>query len=241
MSPPNFMAIHPRDISTDVSWGHSCSDMSVWTKDCSKRDISVLWASTDEVISLFFFQWQKYMVKRHKITQQKYNSTQTQNCQPAFDHFKPNVPSVLSCCSSRHGLPSHPASYWLLHPQTHLCTSDERLVRLPRGKWPDFTSFWIVTEIISCCKCIYGTFYTTGHSVVYIHYVLYCQAYILKKGCFIVPTCKTPSSFYVISCVDTLMLREATDAESAAPANRCSSNEWHRHVPRSYIAQLFYI
>lgn len=127
----------------------------------------------------FFFQWQKYMVKRHKITQQKYNSTQTQNCQPAFDHFKPNVPSVLSCCSSRHGLPSHPASYWLLHPQTHLCTSDERLVRLPRGKWPDFTSFWIVTEIITCSKCIYGTFYTTGHSVVYIHYVLYCQAYIL--------------------------------------------------------------
>lgn len=44
--------------------------------------------------------------------------------------------SLLSCCSSRHGLPSHPASCWLLHPQTHLCPSNERLELLSRGKQP---------------------------------------------------------------------------------------------------------
>lgn len=32
---------------------------------------------------------------------------------------------------SRHGLPSHTASHWLLHPQTHLRAADERLELLP--------------------------------------------------------------------------------------------------------------
>jgi len=46
---------------------------------------------------------------------------------------------VHSRCSSRHGLPPHPASRRLLHPQTHLRPSDERLERLPRGKRRDYT------------------------------------------------------------------------------------------------------
>ena len=67
------------------------------------------------------------------------------------------------------------------------------------------------------------------HSVwFYIYCVLYCQAYTLKW------------SFYVISHLDMMKLREVTDADSAAPANTCSSNERLRFVPRWYIiARLF--
>ncbi|KAJ0032374.1 hypothetical protein NQD34_002455 [Periophthalmus magnuspinnatus] len=39
-----------------------------------------------------------------------------------------------SCSGCRHGLSPHTASYWLLYPQTHLCTSDERLELFPRGQ-----------------------------------------------------------------------------------------------------------
>ena len=43
-----------------------------------------------------------------------------------------NVP--LSGGGCRHGLPSDPASHWLLHPQAHLSPPDEGMERLSEGK-----------------------------------------------------------------------------------------------------------
>lgn len=42
--------------------------------------------------------------------------------------------SSHSGSSSRHGVPPHPPTHWVLHPQTHLCAADAGLECLPGGE-----------------------------------------------------------------------------------------------------------
>lgn len=99
------------------------------------------------------------------------------------------------------------------------------------GTWPD--PFWI--------SCILNSF-TAQFTLNIVFYLLcavlssiYTQIGIV--GWF--QTVKWP--FYVISYLDMMKLGEVIDADSAAPANTCRSNERPRFVPRWYIiiARLF--